>query len=410
MTHFIIEHQCPQCGAPAELEETDRLFRCGYCRVGSYLTVRDHFRYALPHRAPNGRTLIYFPYWRFKGMLFSCLKNKIANRFVDVSHQAVPSMNFPVSVGFRSQTQKLHFAGARQEGVFIKPHVDSDRFLEDMAQRHSAGLPRPILHQAQIGETVSVLYAPFYRNGDLMDAILNEPLAIGGKDDLEAILTREEPPDWPLHFLPTLCPQCGWDLEGERDALVLNCDNCHTAWQARGTRLEQIKTAHESRKGDAAARYMPFWRISADVSHIQLETYADLVKAANLPKAPRPEWHQVPFMFWSPAFKVRPQNLLTLANHVTLNQPQVSLDAGQPRGRLQAVTMPLTEAVQTLKLLVAAFLRPRERMAEVLPDLEIAARKALLVYLPFREGPHEYVHEGLNLAVHKGTLRHAANL
>jgi PhnB protein len=26
MTSFQIEHQCPQCGAPASLEETDRLF------------------------------------------------------------------------------------------------------------------------------------------------------------------------------------------------------------------------------------------------------------------------------------------------------------------------------------------------------------------------------------------------
>ena len=59
MTSFIIEHQCPQCGAPAELEETDRLFQCGYCRVKSYLTIPDYFRYTLPHHAPAGKELIY---------------------------------------------------------------------------------------------------------------------------------------------------------------------------------------------------------------------------------------------------------------------------------------------------------------------------------------------------------------
>ena len=114
MTSFIIEHQCPQCGAPAELEETDRLFECGYCRVKSYLTVPDYFRYTLPHHAPAGKELIYFPYWRFKGMLFSCLKKNIDMRFLDVSHQALGSVHFPVNIGFRGQTQKLRFAAARE--------------------------------------------------------------------------------------------------------------------------------------------------------------------------------------------------------------------------------------------------------------------------------------------------------
>ncbi len=409
MPNFIIEHQCPQCGAPAELEETDRLFRCGFCRVGSYLTVPKVFRYVLPHKAPAGKELIWFPYWRFKGMLFSCLKNKTENRYIDFSHQAVPSLHFPVSVGFRSQTQKLHFAGTRHEGIFIKPHLDMARFEEVITEQFSQGLPKPILHQAQIGETVSLLYAPFYRNGRLVDAILNEPLAIGGPDDLEPLLARREPPDWPINFLATLCPQCGWDLIGERNSLVLNCTNCHTAWRARKTRLEELKVAHLPQDGEDV-RYIPFWRIKADVSHIRLETYADLVRTANLPKVPKPEWEQIPFAFWSPAFKVRPQSLLTFAGKVTVQQPLEPPTSGQPRGHLQAVTMPLVEAVQTLKLLVAGFMRPRERMAEVLPDLEITAKKALLVYLPFREGPHEYVHSGLNLAIGKGILKHAANL
>ena len=409
MTNFIIEHQCPQCGAPAQLGETDRLFRCDFCRVGSYLTVPDCFRYALPHKAPKGKELIWFPYWRFKGMLFSCLKNKIANRFIDFSHQAVPSLHFPVSVGFRSQTQKLHFAGVRDQGIFIKPHIDITTFQKIIIERFSDGLPKPILHQAQIGEILSLVYAPFYKNGKLVDAILNQPLSLGSPDDLEPLLARQEASDWPIHFLATLCPGCGWDLTGERDSLALNCTNCHTAWRARNNRLEQLSVAHVPQEGNDV-RYMPFWRIKADVSHIELNTYADLVKTANLPKVPQPGWDQIPFMFWSPAFKVRPQSLLTFANNVTLNQPLAPLIPGQPHGHLQAVTMPLAEAVQTLKLLVSGFMRPRERMAEVLPDLEIKAQKALLVYLPFQESSLEYIHKGLNLAINKGILRHASNL
>ena len=101
--NFLIEHQCPQCGAPAIMEETDRLFTCEFCRVKSYLVAEDVFRYLLPSQAPESKNLLYFPYWRFKGMLFSCAGSGIAHKFVDVSHQAVLSHLFPNSLGLRSQ-------------------------------------------------------------------------------------------------------------------------------------------------------------------------------------------------------------------------------------------------------------------------------------------------------------------
>ena len=41
MISVQIEQSCPQCGAPANLEETDRLFACPFCRVTSLLLTRD---------------------------------------------------------------------------------------------------------------------------------------------------------------------------------------------------------------------------------------------------------------------------------------------------------------------------------------------------------------------------------
>ena len=70
---LLIDHQCPQCGAPATLEETERLFTCPFCRVKSYLVTRDYFRYMLPHAAPAGKSLVFLPYWRFKGSFFVSL-------------------------------------------------------------------------------------------------------------------------------------------------------------------------------------------------------------------------------------------------------------------------------------------------------------------------------------------------
>jgi hypothetical protein len=117
--NFLIEHQCPQCGAPAILEETDRLFDCEYCRVKSYLLQKDFFRYMLPNSAPENKDLVFFPYWRFKGTFFSCVESGINHRFMDISHQAVESRYFPISVGLRSQALKLNFVTPETRGLYF---------------------------------------------------------------------------------------------------------------------------------------------------------------------------------------------------------------------------------------------------------------------------------------------------
>jgi hypothetical protein len=409
VTSFIIEHQCPQCGAPAELEETDRLFQCGYCRVKSYLTAPDFFRYTLPHHAPAGKEIIYYPYWRFKGMFFSCLEKKIDTRFLDVSHQALRSHHFPINIGFRGQTQKLRFAAARQGCTFIKPAVAFDDVLAQWREQFSAKLPKPILHQEFIGETWSMIYAPFYLDTRVMDAVLNEPVSPAGAGDIAAGLLQADHRDWPINLLATLCPHCGWDLTGERDALALTCDNCRRMWWERKGRLEQLNAAHVPTM-DPAPVYLPFWRIQADVGGMRLETYADLVKAANLPKVVQPGWDQMPFYFWNPAFKVRPHSYLTIAAGVTLNQPQEKIEPGLPQGDVRPVNLPLKEAVESLKLTLAQFIRPFERRPDLVPHAEVRALRFLLVFLPFQDTPLELVQPVINLAVSKSALAHARNL
>jgi predicted RNA-binding Zn-ribbon protein involved in translation (DUF1610 family) len=410
VTAFVIEHQCPQCGAPAELEETDRLFECGYCRVKSYLTTPDYFRYTLPHSAPAGKELIYYPYWRFKGMFFSCLEKNIDMRFLDVSHQALPSVHFPINIGFRGQTQKLRFAAGQEGGTFLKPAVAFDDVLALWREQYSSKLPKPILHQEFIGETWSMIYAPFYLDDRVMDAVLNEPVSTARADQITGgLLQTGDPLDWQINFLATLCPHCGWDLAGQRDALTLACDNCQRVWWERKGRLEQLNAAHVP-SNEHATVYLPFWRIQADVNHVQLRTYADLVKAANLPKVVQPGWDRTPFYFWNPAFKVRPHSYLTVASSVTLSQPNEKIEPGRPQGEMLPANLPLKEAVESLKLNLAQFMRPVERRLDLIPRVEIQPRRFLLIYLPFQETPFELVQPKINLAVSKSALEHAKNL
>jgi hypothetical protein len=409
VTSFIIEHQCPRCGAPAQLDETDRLFHCGYCRVNSYLITPDFFRYLIVHNAPAGKEIIYFPYWRFKGMLFSCLATGIEKRFLDVSRQALESNHFPVNIGFRGQTRNLRFASAQSRATFIKPQLPFKTALAGWTQQYAATLRGPILHQDYIGETYSLIYAPYYLEKNVMDGVLNQPVSALNADQIDDAILQTDTPHWPINFLPTLCPQCGWDLTGSRDCLALNCTNCNTTWWAKSGKLLKLPTAHIPH-GNGGCVYLPFWRIQADVSPIPLNSYADLVKAANLPKAIAPGWEHRPFYFWTPAFKVRPQSYLTIANNVTLHQPDGDLSDGRPEEALHAVTLPLKEAVESLKLLVAGFIKPVGRRTQWVPRIQIQARDFTLVYIPFHDGHHDLMQPDLNLAVNKKMLAHAKNL
>jgi ribosomal protein S27AE len=409
VTSFIIEHQCPQCGAPAELTETDRLLSCGFCRVKSYLTAPGFFRYVIPHRAPEGKELIYIPYWRFKGMLFSCLPRKIAHRFIDTSYQAVASVDFPFNIGFRGQTQKLRFAASVTEGTFVKPGVSFDDIFPKLRENYSPTPSKSILHQEFIGETRSLIYSPFYFDTKLMDGVTNRPVSKTRREDLPDNFLQADRGRRPINFLAALCPNCGRDLDGERDCLALTCENCQSAWWEKRGKLVQVKTIHFPEKGDHWV-YLPFWRIKADVSPVCLETYADLVKAANLPRVVQPGWEKVPFRFWNPAFKVRPQNYLTIATNVTLKQPVETSEPGPPKGRVHSVTLPLGEALETLKLNIVNFLRPLERRTELIPEIDIQPRRYQLVYIPFQDTRLELIQPRLNLAVNKNVLSHAKNL
>jgi hypothetical protein len=408
-SNLQIAYQCPQCGAPAVLSETDRLFTCAFCRVKSYLLESGFFRYQLPHQAPAGRDLIYFPYWRFKGMLFAYGAQGVAHRFVDVSHQATASAHFPVSLGLRSQALKLRFVSPDLPGYFIRPTVGARTAAAQVARRFQHAFPPPVIHQAHVGESLSLLYAPFYFSAGLVDGVLNNPIGDALTADALPDQLPGGTPDWRIRFLPTLCPGCGWDMDGRRDAWVLICRNCQSLWRPGTHRFERLGFARVAPQNDETV-YLPFWRIKAKINGIALDSYADLVRAANLPRAVQPGWDKRPFRFWAPAFKVRPGVLLRLARALTLAEPPTALDTVIPDHGVHTANLPIKEALDTLKINLAGFLRPVNRVPELLPAIDVQPQKYLLVFLPFAKRHHDMVNASLQLAVTQSHLRLAANL
>ena len=363
----------------------------------------------LPSKAAASKELVFFPYWRFKGMLFACAGNGIQHKFIDVSHQAVSSHVFPVSLGLRSQALKLKFITPETAGLFLEPNHTLKQVEDIFDDRFDKTLPKPVLHHAHVGETISLIYAPFYIENRIYDAVLDQPVAAARSDDFDLGQLPAESPNWRIHFISTLCPNCGWDLDGEKDSLVLLCKNCTSAWYPVGKKLKKIKFGKHPTP-DNNSIFLPFWRIRPEISGINLGSYADLVKVANIPKVVQPGWDNIDFRFWTPAFKVRPKIFMQLSKNMTLAQLHMDLAEELPQQRYHPITLPVTEAIESLKINLASFFKPKNRLAEVLHTASITAKSFVLVYVPFVEKHHEFVQPDLQFAINKNIISLSENL
>ena len=402
MNTFQIEHQCPQCGAPANLDEADRLFACPFCRVRSLLLTRDYFRYVLPAKSPVGKELIYFPYWRFKGTLLFSLPAGNEYKFVDVNQLGVDSAGIPLSLGLRPQVLKLKFISPDMPGCFIPPTHSFSETFTTFQKRLSLFLSKPVLYRAHLGECIGLLYSPFYAKGRLYDAVLDTPL---GKlpETFSVNGSKAEKPSWRVNFVPALCPDCGWDLEGQREALALHCRNCQSSWYPAAQKLTRVES-HCLQDAEQGLFFLPFWQVTCEISNIALKTYGDLAQAANLTQRVDPAIQAREFRFWTPAFKLRAPAFLRLAESLTLTQAQEMLTPSLPPERHQAVTLPVEEACESLKVILAGVIKPRRHIAEMLTRITIHPTHFRLAYLPFREDQHDYIQTQMQLAVNKNLL------
>ena len=341
--------------------------------------------------------------------MFSCVEKGIQNRFVDLSHQAVASTFFPASLGLRSQALKLKFISPQDNGRFLKPILPVKKVMEIFQSRFDAELTEPLFLQSYVGETVSLIYSPFYADEKIYDAVLNETTGDAPAKFFDEGTLAGGTPDWEMTFLPTLCPDCGWNMEGDKDALVLVCQNCRSAWKPDKKGFNRLTLASIPTKEDAVS-FFPFWRIKAGISGVELKTLADLVKIANLPKVVQKGWDKIDFYFWIMAFKVRPQNFLTIATNLTLAQPQDELIPELPAKNLFSATLSLSQAVSSLKLILANFIRPPKVYLPRLNDIVITPKSYLLAYVPFKENHHDFTHLKYPIAFAKNHLAIAKNL
>lgn len=409
-----IEHLCPQCGAPVTLEETDRLFSCSYCRNRLYLVSQDYFRYYLPSSNPLSKDPIYVPYWRFKGMAFFCSANQIGHKLIDVSSSASPHTFLPHSLGVRPQVLKLKFVSPELKGKSFRPSVPLKRVVEAIQkQLHSVGgnaLADPVLFRAFVGDTASLIYAPLFIKGNLFhDGILGRPMAEIPDGFVDDLLSFDEQPDWGVKFVSTLCPHCGWDLLGERDSVALFCKNCDSAWEASQMLLERVELGVMPSK-EIPPIYLPFWMMKTRIEELNIRSYGDFVRVANVPKVMKKEWEELDLNFWAPAFKVPPQIFLGLTKRMTISQPREPFEPSLPKASLYPVTLPASEAVESVKVTLADIAIDKQGIFPRLSEINVQLDKFLLVYLPFHFNGNEFIHSQTQSCIHKNFLKLGKNL
>jgi len=153
------------------------------------------------------------------------------------------------------------------------------------------------------------------------------------------------------------------------------------------------------------SRYLPFWKIEANFSEPRIRTFSDYIRFTRQPKVPRKEWEHREMTFWCPGFKIRPKNLLSLSSVLTLNQMVFEQKSGMPCNGLNPVTLPVTEAMEMIKLILADTCVENSRILPGISSFKIEIKKYTLIYLPFKENTHEMVQEQIPVAVNSNALK-----
>jgi len=440
-----IEERCPQCGAPIVLKETDHLLTCPFCEVKNLITARGPFRYYLPpgSEGKNDRLLLQVPYLRFKGTIFLINEAGIGHKVVDTTRIGTDLPDLPPTLGVRPQAMPVRRLIPETPGRFLPLTIKASAILEKVIRLtplrieerkivrkrvRSTGSDDELfsydsrietteysshghfLHRAFIGETISFLYLPLeVRDNRIVDAVTVQSIIPLDRAKGLAGQGRRFRPSWKTHFRATLCPRCGWSLDGEGDALVMTCSNCDSAWSLGREQIEEVRWRVV--KGTGSTRmYIGFWRITGTIPEVGIASFADFIKRTNQPMLVRPEWNERPMRFLVPAFKLQPKIFLRIGRQATISQWRLQTRPGRVREDLYPVTLPASEARQSVKVILAACAASRKRIFPFLPQMHLRQTAVELLYLPFEDKGHDWYQPDSGISVSKNTLRFGRRL
>ncbi|HOC18784.1 MAG TPA: hypothetical protein PKK95_10970 [Vicinamibacterales bacterium] len=421
---WLVEERCPQCGGPVSMHEADRILTCAYCKVRLYVLAGGALaKYCLPVKpAPIG-TIVMVPYWRLRAHRYRLLPSGVVPGAADCTALAADVPGLASSLGVRAQAVPLRFATPAAEGRFLPATRPPDLVFQQLERlrRVEQGLasgPRASEEreaapfEATITTASSLVYTPVRVSArSVFDAVLNRRVAGIDADRWNDAVPGADDRPAPVRFLATLCPECGWQLEGATGTLILLCVNCGRGWRAGKSQLVPADFDVLPADGWTPDAHLPFWRAEARAA----ATWADFVRLVNLPRVVQAAWEREPLGFWFPAFAAHPDQFLRAAQTLTCARPgrreaaateQASTPAEQAPASLQprkcrAVTLPEAALDEALFVLLASLGHARRGMREILAGIDLHVHERRLVYVPARFNGRELVNPELGLTVQR---------
>lgn len=395
-----IDMRCPRCGAPVVLDETECIVQCGFCKTRHVLHTEPFPSYYLEPGTdrPQASELLYMPYWRLRGMEFRFNGPESVCRVMDHSCPAVDGTGLPVSLGLRTQTRPLKFIRKGLDGIFTAPDISKQAALERMFGGDG--------DKTYIGEILSLIFMPFYRDRSrMLDGLSGQVLDMAMPD----FASDKTFPAHSLSFTPCLCPDCGWDLDGRTDSLVLSCKNCTSFRLIREKRLNRLSVVFSGLSPDPAV-LLPFWRLQVGFSRATWSTHADLMRLANVPRQVTRDQEKQSLEFYIPAFRIAPKLFLRLAKQITLSKPALGRAEKIPKTALYPVTLSLDEGVQAVLSVLRTLVVPKKETLEILKTEKLTLTAFSLAYLSFQASGNDYVQGEAGIgfqknALHAGTPR-----
>ena len=413
---LTVQQPCPTCGAEILINEDDRLIQCEYCDVHNYMVHRELARFALPARLPSHvseERLFYVPYLRFKGTIYYCQGLSVHNKMVDTTRVGFPLRSLPVSLGLRPQVMHVLPVTSQTAGNYVRQTIKAKTIFSDAARLttlFNRDKKEDIVHRAFIGETISRVYLPLYAyHGFLYDGVTHTKIGPSSLVDKMMESRVKFHAGWEPRFLSTICPGCGDTMVGSRDTLVMRCNNCVTCWREVDGQFRKIDFGVvESSGGDAI--YLPFWYIEPEVDGYKLHSLGDYLEFVNHPVVITGRHRQKKLAFIIPAFKVTPNTYLQAAKNLTAVQLAFTDEQQIPLTTSYPVTMPFTEAVQSLKSVLAGAAVSPKMVFGILDKLTFKVGESRLLYLPFQWIGRDIRQERSGFSFSSAALRYGRSL
>jgi hypothetical protein len=114
--------------------------------------------------------------------------------------------------------------------------------------------------------------------------------------------------------------------------------------------------------------------------------------------------------YWCPAFKIRPKIFLNLSRQFTISQKHFQTEEVIPKKNVYPVTLPSSEAIQSLKIILASSTLNKKSVFPHLPRIKFYLKGSTLVYLPFRKTGQEMIQEQMQISINKNTLEFGRHL